>query len=44
VIVGADLRPRSGSVDLNRLGREFAIDADGAPAGLADAQDWPLEA
>ena len=44
VIVGADLRPRSGSVDLARLGGEFAIDADGAPAGLADAQDWPLEA
>jgi hypothetical protein len=43
VIVGADLRPRPGSVDLDRLGGEFAIDADGAPAGLADAQGWPLE-
>jgi hypothetical protein len=44
LIVGADLRARSGSVDLDRLGREFAIDADGGPAGLADAHDWPLEA
>ena len=44
VIVGADLRPRPGSVDLDRLGGEFAIDADGAPAGLADAEGWPLEA
>jgi hypothetical protein len=44
VIVGADLQPRSGTVDLDRLGGEFAIDADGAPAGLRDAEDWPLEA
>ena len=44
VIVGDDLQPRSGTVNLERLGGEFAIDADGAPAGLADAADWPLEA
>jgi hypothetical protein len=44
VIVGADLRPHAGTVDLGRLGGEFAIDADGAPAGLRDAEDWPLEA
>ena len=44
LIVVADLQARPGTVNLDRLGGEFAIDADGAPAGLADAEDWPLEA
>jgi hypothetical protein len=44
VIVGPDLQPRTGTVDLHRLGGEFAIDANGAPAGLGDAEEWPLEA
>ena len=44
VIVGGRLECGTGSIRLDDVGGDFDIDADGAPAGLADAEDWPLEA
>lgn len=44
VIVDAALDCRPGTLRLAELGSELAVDADGAPAGLTDALDWPLEA
>ena len=56
VIVERDLRCHAASIRLTRLDErrwrvegegsavEVAIDPDGAPDGLADAEDWPLEA
>jgi hypothetical protein len=44
VIVDGRLECGPGTIRLDRLGREFDIDADGAPAGLDDAEAWPLEA
>jgi hypothetical protein len=43
VIVNDRLECGPGTIRLDDLGREFDMDADGAPAGLDDAEDWPLE-
>ena len=44
VIVHGRLECGAGTIRLEGLGAEFDIDADGAPAGLDDADNWPLEA
>ncbi len=56
VVIGPDLRAESASWRVDRVGdgswrtsdpggvRELAVDHDGLPAGLDDAETWPLEA
>ena len=44
MIVHGRLECGAGTIRLDGLGAEFDIDADGAPAGLDDAEEWPLEA